>query len=59
MFDLDVNSFNPELQFRCDFIRGKSISQMEDYLSVYVNLLNDICPISADEFAKTFDTRFA
>lgn len=59
MFDLDINSFNPELQFRCDFIRGKSISQMEDYLSVYVNILNDICPISADDFAKTFDTRFA
>lgn len=59
MFDLDINSFNPEFQFRCDFIRGKSISQMEDYLSVYVNLLNDICPISADDFAKTFDARFA
>lgn len=59
MFDLDINSFNPELQFRCDFIRGKSISQMEDYLSVYVNLLNDICPISVDDFANTFDTRFA
>lgn len=59
MFELDINAFNPELQFRCDFIRGKSISQMEDYLSVYVNILNDICPIAADDFAKAFDTRFA
>lgn len=59
MFELDINAFNPELQYRCDFIRGKSISQMEDYLSVYVTILNDICPIAEDQFADTFDRRFA
>lgn len=59
MFELDINTFNPELQYRCDFIRGKSISQMEDYLSVYVTILNDICPIAEDQFADTFDRRFA
>lgn len=59
MFELDIDAFNPELQYRCDFIRGKSISQMEDYLSVYVTILNDICPIAEDQFADTFDRRFA
>lgn len=59
MFDLDINSYNPEIQYRCDFIRGKSISQMDDYLSVYVNILNDICPIAEDQFAEAFDKRFA
>ncbi|MGM9790797.1 MAG: protein NO VEIN domain-containing protein [Candidatus Cryptobacteroides sp.] len=59
MFELDVNSFNPELQYRCDFIRGKSISRMEDYLSVYVTILNEICPIAEEQFANTFDRRFA
>ena len=59
MHNLKIDSFNPEQQLRCDFIRGKSISQMEDYLSVYVNILNDICPIAEDQFAKAFDVRFA
>ncbi len=59
MFELDINAFNPELQYRCDFIRGKSISQMEDYLSVYVTILNDMCPIAEDQFADVFDRRFA
>lgn len=59
MFDLDVNSFNPELQYRCDFIRGKSISNMEDYLSIYMGILNDICPMAANDFPATFDSRLA
>ena len=59
MFDIDINAFNPEIQYRCDFIRGKSISQMEDYLSIYVSILNDICPISESQFAQVFDSRFA
>ncbi len=59
MFDLDINAYNPEHQLRCDFIRGKSISQMEDYLSVYVNILNEICPIAEDQFADLFDSKFA
>ena len=59
MFELGINAFKPEQQYRCDFIRGKSISQMEDYLSVYVAILNDICPIAEDQFAEVFDKRFA
>ena len=59
MYDLNVNTFNPELQLRCDFIRGKSISNMEDYLSIYTSILNDICPIAASDFKDTFDRRFA
>ena len=59
MYNIGIDSFNPEEQLRCDFIRGKSLSQMEDYLSVYVSILNDICPIAEDQFADAFDNRFA
>ena len=59
MYDINIDDFNPERQLRCDFIRGKSISQMEDYLAIYVNILNDICPIAEDQFADAFDERFA
>lgn len=59
MYDIGIDDFNPELQLRCDFIRGKSLSNMEDYLSVYVNILSEICPIAEDLFADAFDNRFA
>lgn len=59
MYDLNVNTFNPDQQYRCDFIRGKSISNMEDYLSVYTSILNEICPIAASDFKDAFDRRFA
>lgn len=48
-------SFNPDLQYRCTIIRGKSISRMDDYLPIYAEILNEICPIPAKQFNKTFD----
>jgi len=55
----DTNTFNPDIQYKCDFIRGKSISRMEDFLPIYTGILNDICPISVELFDKTFDSRMA
>ncbi|MCD4744798.1 MAG: hypothetical protein K8R58_00700 [Bacteroidales bacterium] len=48
-------SFNPDIQYRCTIIRGKSISRMDDYLPVYAETLNEICPIPSKDFDKTFD----
>ncbi len=39
--------YNPDIQYRCTIIRGKSISRMDDYLPIYAEILNEICPISA------------
>lgn len=50
-------SFNPDLQYRCTIIRGKSISRMDDYLPIYAQILEEICPISAKEFSATFDRK--
>ncbi len=52
-------SFNPDKQYRCTIIRGKSISRMDDYLPVYAQILNDICPIPAKDFDEVFDEKLS
>lgn len=59
MYELDFNAFDPDIQYRCDFIRGKSISKMEDLLPIYTSILSDICPIAVDQFNEVFDNRLA
>jgi hypothetical protein len=48
-------NFNPDLQYRCTIIRGKSISRMDDYLPIYAETLNLICPIPSKDFDEAFD----
>lgn len=50
-------AYNPDIQFRCSIIRGKSISKMDDLLPIYAEILNELCPISKDAFADEFDKR--
>ncbi len=52
-------SFNPNIQYRCTIIRGKSISRMDDYLPIYAEILNEICPISVKNFNEVFDKKLA
>jgi len=52
-------SFNPDIQYRCTIIRGKSISRMDDYLPIYAEILNEICPIPAGQFDETFDRKLS
>lgn len=40
----DVNK-----QYRCDIIRGKAQSQLEDMLPAYAKVISDICPIEKDK----------
>ena len=42
-------------QYRCDIIRGKSQSQLEDLLPAYANVINEICPIPKKDFDKQFN----
>ena len=46
-------TYNPENQYRCVIIRGKSQTEMEDMLPMYANMVHSICPCTYDEF----DTR--
>ena len=59
MYELNIDTYNPDIQLRCDFIRGKSISKMDDLLPIYTSILSDICPISVDQFDEVFDNRLA
>lgn len=36
--------YNPENQYRCTIIRGKSQSDMEDLLPLYANVVHKFCP---------------
>lgn len=52
-------SFNPNIQYRCTIIRGKSISRMDDYLPIYADILNEICPIPSVRFNDSFDKKLS
>lgn len=52
-------SYNPDIQFRCTIIRGKSISRMDDYLSIYAEILKEICPIPVELFCDSFDEKLS
>lgn len=52
-------SYNPDLQYRCTIIRGKSISRMDDYLPIYAETLNEICPIPVKQFDEIFDKKLS
>lgn len=54
-----MHTYNPDIQYRCTIIRGKSISRMDDYLPIYAEILSEICPISVKSFAKEFDDRLS
>ena len=42
--------YNPENQYRCVIIRGKSQTEMEDLLPMYANMVHSICPCTSEEF---------
>lgn len=42
--------FNPENQYRCTIIRGKSQSDMEDLLPLYANTVHILCPCEENTF---------
>ena len=45
-----MTTYNPENQYRCTIIRGKSQSDIEDLLPCYANMVNLICPCTKEEF---------
>lgn len=45
--------YNPENQYRCTIIRGKSQTEMEDLLPLYANIVHKYCPCSEDAFRKS------
>ena len=42
--------YNPEIQYRCDIIRGKSTGRMDDFLPAYAQLISNLCPLDSESF---------
>lgn len=45
--------YNPENQYRCTIIRGKSQTEMEDLLPLYANIVHKYCPCNENAFRKS------
>ncbi len=45
--------YTPENQYRCTIIRGKSQTEMEDYLPLYANMVHKFCPCKEDMFKES------
>lgn len=49
--------YNSKNQYRCEFIRGRAIRDMDNMLPLYANIIERICPCSLETFKKEFDKR--
>lgn len=46
-------------QYRCEIIRGKSQSEMDDLLPAYAKVIDEICPCPHEDFETLFNNAFA
>lgn len=54
-----MGSYNPDLKYRCDIIRGKALKEMDDLLSLYADITHSLAPMEADAFTDQFDEMLA
>ena len=48
-------AYNPQNQYRCDFIRSRIINHLDNLLPVVANIVNKICPCSKPSFIQSFN----
>ncbi len=48
-------TFNPEKQYRCTIIRGKSKNDMDNLLPYYAHIIESICPCDQERFRELFN----
>jgi hypothetical protein len=46
--------FNPDIQYRCDIIRGKAQKELDNLLPSYANIIADISPETKENFKNSF-----
>jgi len=49
--------YDPDIQYRCTIIRGKSQREIDDRLSTYAKIIVDVCPCSIDNFELEFNKK--
>lgn len=52
-------SYNPDLKYRCDIIRGKAMKVMDDLLPIYAEITHALAPLDVDRFNDQFDEMLA
>lgn len=50
-----MKSYNPDLKYRCDIIRGKALKEMDDLLPLYAEITHSLAPLESNEFNRQFD----
>jgi hypothetical protein len=48
-------TFNPDNQYRCAIIRGRTKNEMDNLLPAYAQILGKICPCRRADFKEQFD----
>lgn len=48
-------SYNASKQFRCDIVRTRAVSKIDDLLPIYARIIHDICPCSEKDFIDSFN----
>ena len=51
--------YNHSKQYRCTIIRGKTQKEIDNFLPVYAQVLDQICPCLEDDFEKLFNEHFS
>lgn len=54
-----METFNPDIQYRCTIIRGKAQKELDNLLPAYANIVADICPCEKESFHDNFNNRLS
>lgn len=46
-------------QYRAAIVRGKGISDLDNFLPTYANILYEVCPVPQEKFKEAFNSRIA
>lgn len=49
--------YDPEKQYRCTIIRGRSKNEMDDLLPIYASIIDEICPSEKKKFDNEFNDK--
>ncbi len=50
-------TYDPEKQYRCTIIRGRSKNEMDDLLPIYASIIDEICPSEKEKFDNEFNNK--
>jgi hypothetical protein len=52
-----MTNFDPTKQYRCTIIRGKAVTDLDNLLPKYANIIEEICPCEQNDFPNLFNNK--